>query len=138
MKAILIDSVKREVREVEYDGTLESAYSLLRCELVEIIHLPDITTGEGDQLHDLIVDEEGLLTAEYGDSPFFVFRCGAVFAGSGLIVGHHDGEGNITGASLDAEWVRRHVIFLTRDELKANGVDPQPKIGIVIFDNNQQ
>lgn len=134
MRAILIDAVEKTVREVEYDGTLETAYSLLRCELIDVVHLPDIATGKGDLCHDLLVDDEGLLTSDADDSPFFVFRGGLIFAGSGLIVGPCDDEGETTEATLSAYSVKNHVMFYSRKELLERGVDPQPQIGFVILD----
>jgi len=138
MNAILIDAVEKTVREVVYDGKLETAYSMLRCGLVDIVSLPDIRTGDGDLCHDLIVDDEGLLTANDDDSPFFAFRCGMIFAGSGLIVGPCDNDGNTTEATLSAYSIQQHVQFFTRKELREHGIDPQSSIGFVIYNNNEE
>jgi hypothetical protein len=116
MRAVLIDAVEKTVTEVEYDGELETAYRLLRCDLVEAVDAgPEI---------DMYVDEEGLLK---DDSPFFVLSNGSVFAGSGLITGKPDKNGDSTATDIPTEWIERHVKFTTREELLKVGVDPQPE-----------
>ena len=52
MKAILIDAVEKTVSEVNYENTLEHAYRLLRCDLVDVVHVDDDV---------MFVDDEGLL-----------------------------------------------------------------------------
>ena len=130
MKAILIDAVERTVSEVDYDNTLDHAYRLLRCDLVDVVHV-----SEGDVM---FVDDEGLLTAESDDSPFILFRNGWTFAGSGLIVGDADDEGETTPCTVDADDVRDGVVFATRKELRDRyGIDPQPGFGFVAFNNEE-
>lgn len=115
MRAILIDAVEKTVTEVEYNGDLATAYRLLRCDLVEIVDVgPEV---------DMFVDEEGLLKS---DQTFFVLSNGAVFAGSGLLVGKSDEQGNSTATDTPTESVAAHVRFATREELLQAGVDPQP------------
>jgi hypothetical protein len=128
MKAILVDAVEKTVREVEYDGDLETAYRLLRCDLVDVVHLDD-----GDVM---FVDDEGLLTSDDDDSPFFVLRSnGWTFAGSGLIVGDADDEGETTPCTVGADAVRSGVVFATRKELREQlGIDPQPSFGFIPID----
>lgn len=135
MKAILIDAVEQVVREVEYDGLLESAYSLLRCELVDVVGLPCLSSSSVSEYcgNDLFVDDEGLLAADSDDAEFFVLRCGYVFAGSGLVVGQCDENGNTTPTTLTADYVRDHVAFATRLQLRMQGVDPRPGIGFISF-----
>jgi len=126
MKAILVDAVEKTVREVEYDGDLETAYRLLRCGLVDVVRV-----GEGNVM---FVDDEGLLTSESDDSPFILFRNGWTFAGSGLIVGDADDDGNTTPCTVDADDVLAGVVFATRKELREQfGIDPQPGFGFVAF-----
>lgn len=50
--AYLIDPETQTVTKVEYDGSLEQAYKLIGCDLVEQVHL------NNDNV--LIVDEEGM------------------------------------------------------------------------------
>jgi hypothetical protein len=125
MKAILIDAVEKTVSEVNYENTLEHAYRLLRCDLVDVVHVDDDV---------MFVDDEGLLAAESDDSPFFLLRNGWTFAGSGLIVGDADEEGETTPCTVDADAVRDGVVFATRKELRDRyGIDPQPGFGFVAF-----
>lgn len=132
MRAILIDAVEKTVREVEYDGELASAYSMLRCELVDIVGLPNLDTGGGNSLHSMLVDDEGLLKREDDqDAPFFALRNGWTFAGSGLVIGPTDDDGETTAATLTVEEVARNVAFATRAQLQAIGAEPKP--GFEIF-----
>lgn len=52
MKAILIDPYAKSVTQVDYDGSLEQAYALTQCDMIEQAHL-----SNGDVL---LVDEEGI------------------------------------------------------------------------------
>lgn len=118
MKAILIDAVEKQVREVEYDGSLESAYSLLRCDTIDVVRINDE--------NDMIVDDEGLLTHESDDSPFVAFPGGQRIAGSVLIVGAVDDNGDSTSTSLSVEFIEECVKFVTLGELRRAGKDPKP------------
>lgn len=120
MKAILIDAVEKTVTEVEYDGELDTAYRLLRCELIDAVNV-----GGGNVL---LVDDEGLLTSDDDDSPFFLLDNGWVFAGSGLIVGDADENGNTTATTVPLSFAAPRVKFATRAELRLIGVNPQPSI----------
>lgn len=118
MKAILIDAFEKQVREVEYDGSLESAYSLLRCDTIDVIRV--------DDRNDMIVDDNGLLVHEEDDSPFIAFPGGQKIAGSALVVGVADDNGDTTATSLTAEFIEDAVKFTTLGELRAAGKDPKP------------
>lgn len=131
MKAILIDAVEKTVSEVNFDGQLETAYRLLRCDLVDVVHV-----GGGDVM---LVDDEGLLTADADDSPFILLRNGWAFAGSALIVGDADEEGETTPCNASADDVRSGVVFATRAELRDRyGIDPQPGFGFVAFNEDEE
>lgn len=134
MRAILIDAVERTVREVDYTGRLDSAYKMLRCDLVDIVSLPNLDTGEGDSLHSMLVDDEGLLKREDDpDAPFFMFRNGWALAGSGLVIGPVDDDGETTAATLTVEEVARNVAFATRAQLQAIGAEPKPGFEVYGF-----
>lgn len=134
MKAILIDAKNREVREVEYDGKLSSAYKLLGCDLVDVVGLPNLDSGEGDSCHDMFVDDEGLLKGEDDDdAPFFIMRNGWMFAGSGLILGGPDEDGNSMPARLSADDVRPHVAFASRKQLREADAEPKPRMEFYSF-----
>lgn len=81
MKAILIDAYKKTVTEVEYDGTLQAIYALLKCSTIEAVRI-----SETDSIY---VDEEGAVN---GTEVGFSFSGNDLF-GSGLVVSHDD-EGN--------------------------------------------
>ena len=106
MKAILIDVKTQEIKEVEYDNTLQNIYDLIDCRAFDLVRLNEV-----DGIFDSIfVDDEGLLKDnlyfEYSDS-------GRVFqlAGSGLILGVDD-EGNSIPPTLTVEDVKGKVNFL--------------------------
>ena len=127
MRAILIDAVEKTVREVEYTGKLQSAYGHLRCDLVDIVSLPVLATGRGDSGHSMLVDDEGLLKGEDDpDAPFFMFRNGWTFAGSGLVTGGADDDGNAMPATMPVEDIARNVAFASRAQLQAIGAEPKP------------
>jgi hypothetical protein len=90
-KAILFDANEKTVKEVDYDGELDTLYVYLNCDLVDTIRL--------DQDHIIFVDDEGLLkdnpigwAVEYGGNQIH-------FVGSGLLVG--DACGMDCSVSLD-------------------------------------
>lgn len=130
MKAILIDAFEKTVTEVDYDGNLETAYRLLRCDLVDVVRV-----GGGNVM---FVDDEGLLKSESDDAEFFMIDNGWVFAGSGLITGDADEDGNTTSATVSAGLVRPRVAFATRSQLRKVGVDPQPSFGFTTFSTDEE
>lgn len=131
MRAILIDAVERDVREVDYDGSLDSVYQMLRCELIDAVRV-----SENDSM---LVDDEGLLTSDDGDSPFILLRNGSVIAGSALVVGSPDENGDTTSCQYSVEDVAPFVIFATRDELLDKfGIDPQPGLTFFSIEEDQE
>lgn len=83
MKALLIKTDERKIEEVEFNGTLEHAYELLGCEMIE-----RITLQNND---DVWVDEEGLINGNaFG---------GFAIADSPILIG----RGLITGTIVDEE-----------------------------------
>ena len=119
MKAILIDAVEKAVREVDYNDTLESAYSMLRCDTIDVARVDDRNA--------MIIDDNGLLVHDSDDSPFICFPGGQRIAGSALIVGVSDENGDTTPTSLTADFVGDAVRFATLGELRAAGEDPKPE-----------
>ena len=108
MKAILIDAVKREVREVEYNGTLENIYDLVGCDIVEAPRVED----NGDAVY---VDEEGLLKPQQN---FFVYDgYPQPLAGNGLLLGVN-GRGESISPKTSIETVRRKVKFMNLGEVR--------------------
>lgn len=83
-KALLFDSDKKIVKEVDFDDQLDTLYVYLNCDCVDTIRL--------DKSHIIFVDDEGLLKPGQ--------QCGwivnykgrkVVFVGSGLLVGDNFG-----------------------------------------------
>ena len=103
MKAILIDVYEKEIREVDYDGTLDFIYFNLACKTFDVVRVDDVNS--------IFVDDEGLLRQnhlyfEYSASDR-VFQ----LAGNGLILGVDD-EGNSISPTLTVEDVKGKVNFL--------------------------
>jgi hypothetical protein len=83
MKAILIDTNVKEVREIDITGDLGSLYSAIGCDLIESVYAPVLV---GDDV--MYVDEEGLFKS---DIPMFEFAGGLQpFAGRAIIIGNDD------------------------------------------------
>lgn len=107
MKAILIDSINKEVKEVEISKGIDAMYELLKCNY--------FTTATYLKKRDAIfVDDEGLLN---GTDVFFTYE-GAhqPFAGNGLIMGC-DSKGESTDCKTDLTEVKSKVKFYDRYEL---------------------
>ena len=93
MRAILIETDKHTLREVEFAGTLHDAYRLLGITIIERVPLPPYNDREWD----LWVDEEGLLNGAADRIGLFQFKnFDQPLAGRGLIAGNiydpEDGE----------------------------------------------
>lgn len=109
MKAILIDALNHEIKEVTLnteESTLKQWYQLIGCDLVEVAHY--ITEEDS-----ILVDEEGLLKPQ--DHFFYYKGAHQPFAGNGLIVGV-DEEGDDTSCKISLEEVIQNTEFLTRDD----------------------
>ena len=103
MKAILIDVYEKEIREVDYDGTLDFIYFNLACRTFDVVRVDDVNS--------IFIDDEGLLRQnqlyfEYSGSNG-IFQ----LAGNGLILGVDD-EGNSISPTLTIEDVKGKVSFL--------------------------
>ena len=107
MKAILIDSINKEVKEVEIGKGIDEMYKFLNCEIFTIAsYLPK---------NDVIfVDDEGLMN---GTDTFFTYE-GAhqPFAGNGLIMGSNS-KGESVDCKIDLNEVKKKVNFYDRFEL---------------------
>ena len=103
MKAILIDVYEKEIREVDYDGTLDFIYFNLACRAFDVVRVDDV--------NNIFVDDEGLLRQNqlYFEYP----SSNGIFqlAGNGLILGVDD-EGNSISPTLTIEDVKSKVSFL--------------------------
>jgi len=107
MKAILIDSINKEVKEVEIGKGIDEMYKFLNCEIFTIAsYLP-----KNDAI---FVDDEGLMN---GTDTFFTYE-GAhqPFAGNGLIMGSNS-KGESVDCKIDLNEVKKKVDFYDRFEL---------------------
>lgn len=83
MYGILIDPDKQEVREVEFDGKLDSFYKLLECDLIDRVAY--------DDHNDIVLDDEGLYKGH--ESFFSVEGVEGHYVGKAIIVGVDEKEG---------------------------------------------
>ena len=107
MKAILIDSINKEVKEIEIGKGIDEMYKFLNCEIFTIAsYLP-----KNDAI---FVDDEGLMN---GTDTFFTYE-GAhqPFAGNGLIMGSNS-KGESVDCKIDLNEVKKKVNFYDRFEL---------------------
>jgi hypothetical protein len=105
MKAILIDVINEEVKEVNYDDNIDTIYKHLKCSLFDVVHIGDKDT--------LYVDDEGLLNINE-DSKFFVLFNSDLMqpiAGNGLILGSNFENGESIDTSFSVEYIRSIVKF---------------------------
>jgi hypothetical protein len=104
IKAIKIDVTKKQVYEVEIDGSLAAYYKELECDLIEKYSLTN--------KQDLIIDEEGWVknSTQFEKDCFSIDGVGQLFKGHGLIVDFTPGGSWVsTTAKLDI--VRMLVTF---------------------------
>lgn len=100
MKAILIDSKNKEVKEVEFnkgEDNLQQMYALIDCCMVELIRL--------NETNDIWIDEEGM----YSGNPTFMFGS-AILYGNGLVLGNNNG-GEIEEPTISIEYIKSKVKF---------------------------
>lgn len=110
MKAILIDSYNKTVRELDLDDNIKMLF-----QWYEHIQCHTVTVGCDLNDHDsIIVDDEGLLKP--CDHFFYYEGAHQPFAGNGLVVGV-DEEGDTVGCNITLEEVEAKVRFLSREEV---------------------
>lgn len=97
IKVILIDPFNHEVEEKHMDGTLQSIYDLIGCELFEVVRI--------DAFTELYVDEEALINGTL--KGFMVRGMNQPIFGRAIVVGHPDRHGNTTGTNLSVDGARR-------------------------------
>lgn len=118
MKAILIETDTKTIKEVEFAGNLKDAYRLLDVGIVERVEIASSGAGPSDVEgvktadHDVWVDEEGLFSGSAAKGMFGITGIYGYFelVGRGLVTGksfNEDGEEGFGDATI------------TLDELKA-------------------
>ena len=102
MKAILIDVINKEVREVEHDDTLESIYKHVDCGTFDVVRI--------DKVNSIYIDDEGLFVEDQQFFNYVIDLRVANLAGNGLILGVDD-EGNTIEPTLTLEEVKSSVFW---------------------------
>ena len=118
MKAILIDTKNKEVREVEHDDTLKNIYELVGCSTFDVQRI--------DNINSIYVDDEGLFV---NSQRYFKYQGdlnSIDLAGNGLVLGV-DHEGNSISPTLTLEEVKEAVTFLP------NGHFVEPKMEFITW-----
>ena len=111
-KGILINvengTIENVMVDIEDGNHLKSMYKHIKCDLVELIRLPND--------NDLWVNEEGLVAIS-DDTKFFRFE-DAVFpiCGNGLLLGSNPENGETIDTKLTIEEVKGKVKFLSLKE----------------------
>ena len=105
MKAILIDVIKQEIKEVIHDDTLESIYKFVDCRAFDVVNI--------DQENTLYVDDEGLFVEDQLYFKYTGTTDSVSLAGNGLVLGV-DEEGETTPPSLTLKEVQKAVTFLPK------------------------
>lgn len=104
IKGILIDVHNLEVKEIEFEDSLERIYRILRCDIITTAPCP----YEG---HDIVADDEALLKPLQNFFTFNIDNIERSLCGNGLIVSY-DEEGNWNDHKLNVDEVRASVHFL--------------------------
>tara|TARA_R100001377_G_scaffold80732_1_gene59819 strand:- start:40 stop:351 length:312 start_codon:yes stop_codon:yes gene_type:complete len=102
MKAILIDVINKEVREVEHDDTLKSIYKHVDCGTFDVVRI--------DNLNSIYIDDEGLFVEDQQFFNYVIDLRVASLAGNGLILGVDD-EGDTIEPTLTLEEVKSSVFW---------------------------
>ena len=103
MKALLIDTVNKEVKQVN-PGGLEDYYDLIGCDLVDIV-----TRKIGRKYYDIICDDEGTFVEDPLISA--IDDIGRVmFVGNLIICGKVNSEGDLTDlTSNDISYIKKRI-----------------------------
>ena len=107
MKAILIDVYEKEIREVDYDGSLDFIYFNLACRAFDLVRLDEVD----GVFNSIFVDDEGLLRQNQLYFEYSGNNGSFQLAGNGLVLGVDD-EGNSIPPTLNVEDVKGKVSFL--------------------------
>lgn len=103
MKAFLIDPEQKTITEVAIESKLESYYKAMGCSMIQFVSL-------SDDLHDLILDEEGAYSEEHH---VFVHAdwLHSPFIGKALLVGINHKDGKTVDAKIDLLSVKKSVYW---------------------------
>lgn len=120
IKGILIDSVNKEVREIEIDDDnfLQECYKALDCHIIEAVNL-------GTSGNTLWIDEEG--RCKTVETSFTLRGLPMPIAGKGLILGYDARKDKNKSTNFNIEKVKAGIEFATGDL-------PEPEIQVIVFD----
>lgn len=105
-KGLLIDPAAETVTEVECNTkTLDAAYALLDCSLVEMVHLPN-----GDVM---LLDEEGMVRPYRRQGHFTLLGADQPFVGRALVL--RERGGGFAAPKITVVALRAALRFLTDD-----------------------
>jgi hypothetical protein len=99
IKVILICPMTKTIEEKFIDGSLESIYNLIGCDLFEVVNVDGFT--------DIYVDEEGAINNT--KSGFVLNGKSQPIFGRGLVVGTPDKKGNMTPTNLTPEGAKNMI-----------------------------
>lgn len=119
MKAIKIDVIAKEVKEIELEPGIKNIYRELDCDLFTVIYPMGLL--EGDCIY---IDDEGLLR-QPPLGAFYIKGFPQVLSGHGLVIGTDD-EGDSISASTPLQQIKALVRFEDPHYL------PEPFINIII------
>ena len=112
MKAILIDPILKEVKEVDYSGNYEDIYKLIECRTFDIVRIPVGSDG-------IYIDDEGL----FAPLQFrWEYRYNRIhppirLVNKGLVLGCDD-EGDSISPDSTVESIRRSITWEWTNEKK--------------------
>lgn len=104
MQGILIDPKAKTVTtcEVDDENPLQSLYTLMRCSIVEQVHLDCRLYGVSIRGEVLLVDEEGKFEYPNKDGYFTIELIpGAIFAGCAILLTEINADWKDTGFSIE-------------------------------------
>jgi hypothetical protein len=114
MRAIKIDAINQEVKEIDFEGNFQDIQREIDVDCFTVVPMDN-----GDALY---VDDEGLLNGTFMFMEIEIDGYVRFLAGNGLILGTDD-----EGESSDALSEIPNVSFLNRFELKARMADLDEK-----------
>lgn len=109
IKAYLLDTDKAQITEIKIIPKLNSIYEAIGCERIDIISV------NGPIKFDIYVDDEGLLKA---NDFFMVAGYPQPVAGSALVVGLEDDDGNTEDAPMSLALIKKMVKFIPRSRIE--------------------
>jgi len=132
-KAILIDSQKKTVTEVEVGEGIQDIYKHLNCQAFDAVDLDENVTCYVDDeglCKDAYIDDDGVKHNMHG---FTLIKFGedSILMGNGLVLGLDPETGESIDSPLSVEQVTKLLIFKEFDKPEAR---PQPQIQVISWD----